>query len=222
MDIAALFTPWYNFSLGKPINTDGAYGNQCVDVVTAWSEYLWPDLRYWQTIGFGDARMLYAGASSAYFEKIPYSPGVVPKMGDIFVKKGTIGNPEGHTGAVKSATASSMQTLEQNGYNSSGVSYAFNQSYNNVIGFLRPRIGQVMQPDKYDTVPTGDDVGIHYRKRMFREASAAEKANKAKLTWSQILDDNVAELGARLKAAENSTKEYTKDGVVSYIQNKLT
>lgn len=52
----------------------------------------------------------------------------------------------------------------------------------------------------YNSVPTPEEKTKHYRNRLFREPTPAELANKD--VWGKVLDDNVAELGARLKAAQ--------------------
>jgi hypothetical protein len=218
-----IFQAWLIFSRGKPINIDGYYGNQCVDVDMALAEAYFPGHKWPELIGYGNAKDLYDAANPLYFEKIPYTPGFVPQPGDMFVRDGTAANPEGHTGAVIDANSQFMHVLQQDGYNPSGVAYEGDLSYSKIIGFLRARTEQLDMPGSpYDTVPTNpDEIGLHYRIRMFREATGAEKANIDKHSWGQILDDNVAELGKRLKAAENNTGKYTKDGVVSWLQNNL-
>lgn len=102
------------------------------------------------------------------------------------------------------ATRHSIPLDRQHVIKHSEVPYATQCSGTIPIDYLVERAKQLQggNMDKYDAVPHGDDVGFHYRNRLFREATSAEKANKANLTWAQILDDNVTELGKRLKAAE--------------------
>lgn len=75
---------------------------------------------------------------------------------------------------------------------------------------------------KYSVVPVGDDVGMHYRKRMGREATDAEKANKDRKTWAEILDDNVTELLRRLIRAEQNQvpEEFVRVDEEVYVKRK--
>lgn len=137
---------------GRGIDQDGFAGFQCVDLVNNYVTNLFPDASlgnraYSKTIGFGNARDLYAGASDVYFEKIPFVDGMVPQSGDIAVwgKAGTGFTSSGHVGIVYYADNRNLVMLHQDGYGrpyvfkeESGYSRLYN--YNGaLIGFLRPR-----------------------------------------------------------------------------------
>jgi len=72
------------------------------------------------------------------------------------------------------------------------------------------------EPMSIYTQPLSEaDIKLHYSKRLFREATAAEIANAGKTTWGKVLDDNVTELGKRLQAAESKVQaDYEEAGQV--------
>lgn len=143
---------------GRGIDQDGYAGFQCVDLVNNYVTNLFPDANlgnkaYSKSIGFGNARELYAAASDAYFEKIPFVDGMVPRSGDIAVwgKAGTGFTSSGHVGIVYYADKSNLVMLHQDGY---GRPYVFKEesgynrlyNYNGaLIGFLRPRDSKIKE-----------------------------------------------------------------------------
>lgn len=154
----SVFDNWYQSVIGQPVDIDGYYGDQCVDLDMSWSEYRFKPHKWPELLGFGNATDLFRTASPVYFGKIPYSAGVVPQQGDMGVIAGHSGNPEGHTYVVISATASSQHVIEQNGYNPSGVAYTTDRGYSYVIGFLRPK-GAIMYPNKGDVTNFHNNTG---------------------------------------------------------------
>lgn len=195
------FIETYN---GKSVaNNHGGYKGECVSLAARWAQE-------GQGVANGDSALYCANTGGArdlyewygkagsnvqnFYDRIPYGQ---PGMREDLVVWGA---SLGQYGDVAIAVDGNIYIFGQLGTPVFIPANLRNES-RPPLGYLR-RKGTNVPPDKYDTVPHGDDVGFHYRNRMFREATDAEKANKANLTWAQILDDNVAELGTRLQAAQ--------------------
>lgn len=200
----SIFQPWLTFSLGKQIDIDHAFGDQCVDVVLAWAEQLYPGVPWTVSIGYGNAKDLFAAANPAYFDKILYTVGFVPQEGDVFVKDGTPANPEGHTGAVINANANTMHVIQQDGYNPAGVAYEGDIALqnNHIIGFLRPKIGEPVGTFNYNAIPSDADLKAFFNGRLGRDPDAAEYANQQ--PWGFWYDATSQELFVR-SSAQNVT-----------------
>ncbi len=136
-------------SKNKGVDQDGAWGKQCVDLVSNYASYIFPvngsRFDYSKTLGFGNANKLYAGAKEEYFEKILFKDGFVPAMGDVVVWAGRKGRA-GHVAIVKSADQKTMTIVHQNGSSRNTkvfeqtITYHSLDKYNGrVIGYLRPR-----------------------------------------------------------------------------------
>lgn len=139
------FGPWLTSIIGKGINVDKYAGNQCVDVIMSFVQYIWPHHTWEQLLGYGNAKDLYNSADLAYFDKIPYKLGVKFQRGDIVVYGAVTGNPYGHILVVTSRHFLNLRftfnAVEQNGFNPSGVAYKITRPYtNNIIGVLRPKV----------------------------------------------------------------------------------
>lgn len=213
--MSPLFQNWFDSSNGRPIDIDGYYGNQCVDVIMSWSQYCYQGHGWPELLGFGNAADLYDTANPQYFEKIPYTKGFIPKEGDIGVISGSSGNPEGHVYVVISAGANDQFVIEQNGYNPSGVAYTTNRGYTKYLrGFLRPKGITMEQP-----INDGDFHNL-YPPAIGREANENDKAYwKGKTSWKDFMYDTIgradfaqqykAEIGA-LKAAQSISASETK------------
>lgn len=130
------FQTWYDQTLGKPIDVDGAFGDQCVDVAMSWAQFCFPGHKWPELLGYGDAKDLFNASNANYFEKL--SPQTA-HQGDLVVFGATSTNPYGHIAVVVNGYADSMNVIEQNGFNPSGVAYLAQRPYNNVIGLLRPK-----------------------------------------------------------------------------------
>lgn len=117
---------------GKGIDVDGAYGNQCVDLIKAY---------YKEVVGIpaqtGNAVDYWKKFPAASFEQIANSPEGVPQAGDIVVW-GTKVGPYGHIAiALDGSTTRKLVTFDQNwpvGSKCQQVSH----SYAGVLGWLRP------------------------------------------------------------------------------------
>ena len=135
------FAKWVLSIVGKPIDSDGVFGNQCVDIPKHYTTHvLYPSLTARAVGIFGNGKDIYANAKKTYFQKIPYKKGLIAHRGDIVSYRATSTNKYGHTAVVTSprwANGSSYTVVEQNGFNPSGVAYKAKRNYNNLIGFVR-------------------------------------------------------------------------------------
>ncbi len=143
---------------GRSIDQDGVYPGQCVDLVNNYVSYIFPfgghKKDYSRTIGFGSGGELYYGAKDSYFEKIPYSEGVIPKSGDIVAwgGGGRTGS-RGHVAVVYYADSNGMVLIHQNG-SASRIVFQEHTDYHRIeawsgrlLGFLRPKYDKLKVHD---------------------------------------------------------------------------
>lgn len=142
---------------GPPIDIDHSGDADCVDVPKSWAIDCFPNVRWQDSIGYGNAKDLYFGSSPKYFQKIPYAKGLIPKQGDIIVFDATPAsgytnqyiNPDGHTGIVDAANSSTYTLIQQEsgtGEKPHLATWAWN--YRPPLAFLRPILskGEAMTP----------------------------------------------------------------------------
>jgi uncharacterized coiled-coil protein SlyX len=130
---------------GKFLDADGAYGNQCVDVVKAF---------FTEVVGIsGKAR----GNAVDYWnacpelEKIPNTPSYVPQKGDIIVWGTGIGQ-YGHIAIAKGVgDTNKFDSFDQN-FPLGTPCHFVNHSYKNVLGGLRAK--NINDPEPVVTPPT--------------------------------------------------------------------
>jgi CHAP domain. len=119
---------------GRYVDFDGAFGNQCVDLVQFYNrDVVGNSIRF-----IGNAKDLYSQTTSFYTQAQD------PKVGDIAVFGAMTGNPYGHTGVVSAVYSNdSFDLLEQNDPTGTPSHYK-RYSRANLIGFLRPKKGESM------------------------------------------------------------------------------
>lgn len=134
---------------GPPLDVDNSGDDDCVDVSKDWAQYLFPGVSWVNSIGYGNAKDIYANASTTYFDKIPYTKGFIPQQGDIGVfdatpapgYTNTFNNPYGHTGVIDSANTTSYAMVQQESGTGTPPRLAtWLWSYRPPIGFLRPKL----------------------------------------------------------------------------------
>lgn len=113
---------------GRYVDFDGAFGNQCVDLVQFYNrDVVGTSIRF-----IGNAKDLYSQTTSFYTQAQD------PKVGDIAVFGAMPGNPYGHIGVVSAVYPNgTFDMLEQN--DPTGTPAHFKR-YNNayLLGFLKP------------------------------------------------------------------------------------
>ena len=161
------FTTWKSSVLGKHLDEDGYYGDQCVDVFINYVKYLWPTKPWSAITGIGNAKDLFARSSSTYFTKIlndHSNPLQLPMRGDVAVFAGTPTNSAGHIGVVDSANGAGIYLIQQDGLidvdsqgNAHGPCYETFRRWtqSSCIGWLRPKVVSPATPT-YHIVVKGD------------------------------------------------------------------
>ena len=141
-DFFTLFT-------GHWCDWDGAYGNQCVDLVQFWNKILGG------SPFTGNAKDIYNQPQTIYV-KVPNTPTGVPVEGDIPVWDGAFNGGPGHVGvATKNCTINTLEVVEQNDPLNKNVQVK-QYDYSHVIGWLHPKALPTVGVDqKYaDTIQT--------------------------------------------------------------------
>lgn len=153
------------YALGRGLDVDGQFGNQCVDVIDAYAQYLFPGVAWSISVPpVASAKMLGSHHNPQYFDWIENdhnNPSQLPVQGDVLVCDSTpqagyanqFANPDGHTGIVDSCNSSGYVLLQQDGSrnvdaqgNAHGVSFLNSAPvawrYRPVLGWLRAKLAQ--------------------------------------------------------------------------------
>jgi hypothetical protein len=178
------------------MNPDKTYGNQCKDVIDDYVMAIFPGTSWVNTIRPGDAKVCFENSNPDYFEKIRYSPGLVPRRGDIIVWNGNLGAGAGHIAVIEGGSASAFDVIEQNGlwvkYDAAGKVIdpgkpAYRQhysNYGNVIGILRPRLND--NQGEQDMLNNPDDVKDLYLTLLGRPAADSEAKSWTGKSWHDV------------------------------------
>lgn len=147
------FEQWRAGAIGRGMDPDGVYGFQCTDVAKDYAQAIFPGVSWVNSIGYGDAKNLYAGANGKYFDKIPndpHDPNQLPITGDIIVYNSTATNPYGHIAVVVSANSAGVTVIEQDGFSPTKPAYQYMRAWGRApcIGWLRPKLTVNVAPDQ--------------------------------------------------------------------------
>jgi len=125
-------------NIGKKIEFDGAYPNQCVDLVNQYlsNVYQYPRIP-------GNAKDFIKNAPSNYFTYAKNTPLYIPLKGSIAVWDGSAGDGDGHVSVVRSSTLFKFVSLDQNWPKRAPVSEV-EHNYKGVDGFLIPRARDIV------------------------------------------------------------------------------
>jgi hypothetical protein len=188
---------------GKYFNPDKAFGYQCVDVIDAYAEAIFPGKKWEDTIGpvpLG-ARQLIETAPSAYWTRVwnnSVNVNQLPPVGSVVVFNGDGFNKYGHTGVVKSRNKYGVTILQQDGFRQVKAHYftwGWHQAGTGPIrGWLIPREDKmpvVKKPSSTYTVKSGDTLTA---------IAAAKKTSVKKLvSLNKIKDADKIKVGQKLK-----------------------
>jgi CHAP domain/Stigma-specific protein, Stig1 len=119
---------------GVCVDFDGEYGDQCMDL----AEYYNRDVVGAPQIG-GDAIDAWTYYSDRFYLQIENGPGDVPELGDLVIWSGDYGNGAGHIAVCHDADLTSFTSFDQNWPSDSCCHFQFHESYQGVIGWLRPK-----------------------------------------------------------------------------------
>lgn len=117
---------WAESQIGKPLDYDGAWGAQCVDLIMYYYSYLG------QSIQYGNAEAYRYNLLPSGWSRYTYNSSVVLQPGDIAVwKPGADNLNMGHVGIITSAwsvvsSEPEFTCVDQNAY---GLSYCYKHTY---------------------------------------------------------------------------------------------
>jgi len=132
---------WAPGAVGRGIDVDKAYGNQCVDVINDYADHLYPGASHSATLGGGNAMDIYGHANPAYFDKVTPSDG--PRPGDIICIGPNQYSSVGHVAVVERVEGGQVHVIQQNGSNPTGTTYrgvVSTVEMGAVQGYLRPKM----------------------------------------------------------------------------------
>jgi len=180
----------------KPLNPDGIYGQQCVDVIKQY---------FVDCLGIpairNNAVDYWTNYPTAHLTKIVNTPSFVPQKGDIVVWGTSVGQ-YGHIAIIIDANVNSFTSFDQNWPfdNGTGVAHFQWHNYTGVLGVLRPK-----KNVNFDQAAFDADVAEKARiasDRMQKEEAARVAAEQKKLAEEQKRLD--AELAAKIAAEESA------------------
>ncbi len=136
---------------GQGIDLDGAYGNQCVDLINKYVR----DVLGISPWG-GNAIDKWSNYPTDHFDRIENTPTGVPTEGDIVVWGSKIGQ-YGHVAIFSKGDANAFDSFDQN-WPIGSVSHFQHHTYNGVLGWLRfkapvPTPPPAPEPTQPDPIP---------------------------------------------------------------------
>ena len=171
--MASPATKWFNASVGRKIDDDGAYGAQCMDL---YADYQRNCLKV-TVKGAPAAKNVWNNNSynTSAFTKIANTPSFIPQRGDVCVwTNGTYGHIAVCTGE---GNTNYFVSLDQNWFspwNGTGAATYVSHNYSGVAGFLRPKMDVNFDQEAYNA----QQAAIAEANRVAAEKAriAAEKA----------------------------------------------
>jgi len=116
MTALAIQYEWASTVIGRALDPDGHYGNQCVDTVDHYGQFIfgvpWPQC----VGGVNGARNLLDVAPDEYWERIDYYHGFIPQQFDVLVFDGDYLNQFGHTAVCWWANSTTINCIQQDGF----------------------------------------------------------------------------------------------------------
>jgi hypothetical protein len=158
MNVQEFFNKWNHVGA----DFDGAFGNQCVDLVQFYNQEV-----------IGGPRLVGAGAKDIwdtyprdFYDRITNTPTGVPIMGDIMIW-GTAAGPFGHIAVVQSADVNNFTSFDQNwplqgvddghgNFIGTGVCHFQGHNYTSpaVLGWLHPKVRHLEANDALARIRT--------------------------------------------------------------------
>lgn len=127
---------------GKPVDFDGVYGAQCVDLFRQYAkEVLCIPEHTGPVEGAKDLYKNYKNMpkEQLYFDRVPASQKL--KCGDVVVYDSTPTNKYGHVAILLGDTGEGLLVFEQNGFTQDGAKIVLRSRYN-LLGALRRNNGR--------------------------------------------------------------------------------
>ena len=202
----------------KPINYDGAFGNQCMDVYRQYCK----ELGLTQSPGVNGAKDVWNTFRKEDFTQIVNTPTGVPQKGDVVIWGVGIGT-FGHIAIFDRGDTNSFTSFDQNypvqGYIDTkgnhigtGVCHFQNHSYTGVLGWLRPKATvqptpQVVTITDQTKIPQIDNLEVQaIRSRLNDQASTINTLNASVASLNQRIRDLEAQVIV-IPPSDNSLKQ---------------
>lgn len=119
---------------GKGIDFDGAYGDQCVDLMNQYLVDVLGITNPIQVLGGATAYQIYQNSNDSRFTKIDNTPTGIPQAGDIVFWNTTVG-AAGHVDVFISGDANNFIGFDQN-WPVGSLCHQQDHNYNGVAGWL--------------------------------------------------------------------------------------
>ena len=184
--------------LGRGIDFDKAYKNQCVDVYRQYCH----ELGFPQSPPVRGAVNIWDTFLPKHFDKIPNTPKGIPDQGDVIIW-GTAVSSYGHCAIFDHGDVNNFVSLDQNWPfdNGEGVLHEQKHDYKGVLGWLRPKLSPA---------PTSCE-------EEKKEIGKLQEQLKNSQTVQQQTATSLSEITAQLA---DKTKELTKSQSATTTANK--
>ncbi len=177
---------WALAQVGKWIDTDGAYGAQCVDLIVQYCKTNFG----WNPQGSGNAEAYRTvKLPNSSWKRIKNTPDFIPQPGDIAIWNPASSNGNcGHVAIIISANINSFVSVDQNLKGSSNGSAAqkTTHNYNNFWGVIRPPFTSENAATSTVSKPRTVDDGLYTLKNAssgyMMNIYAGKDANGTKVT----------------------------------------
>lgn len=147
---------WVRSKAGQPLDYDGAYGAQCVDLICFYYKYLG------QTSPGGYAKEYRTNALPSGWQRLQ---GVQPQKGDILVYNPSAKNEAGHVAIYESDYSTWHQNYSNQQYVVNVTNVRYNNFDNTYWGVIRPDFSSVTP------APTFDNIGADVYRLLIRSDS---------------------------------------------------
>lgn len=144
---------WVRSKAGQPLDYDGAYGAQCVDLICFYYKYLG------QTSPGGYAKEYRTNALPSGWQRLQ---GVQPQRGDILVYNPSAKNEAGHVAIYESDYSTWHQNYADRQYVVNVTNVRYNNFDNTYWGVIRPDFSSVTP------APTFDNIGADVYRLLIR------------------------------------------------------
>lgn len=173
---------------GQPIDFDGNYGPQCVDL---YRQYVKEVLGYPQSPPVVGAKDIWDAYLPEYFKRIENTPTGVPEEGDVVIFGTTLGK-YGHVSIFLEGTTTKFTSFDQN-YPTGTPCHKQGHTYSAVIGWLTPLQKPMDIPNYLKTLlqEANIDINNEGQFRAFWE-KAIKYDNEVNSLKNQIISTNEA------------------------------
>jgi len=222
-------TEFVKKNLGKSLDFDNSYGNQCVDLFRF---YVRDVLGYPQPLSVVGAKDFYANYDKDLslkncYQKILNTPEGVPQEGDVMIWDKWTGNPYGHIAILLNGSLNEFESLDQNWSNIKKVQKIKHNYLNpKVQGWFRPNknmnfidlkkrltdtswaeLDEFSELEKLKLIERADSIQtmmIKWLKRIENEAVLKE-SDRQKGVKIEMLTESVEGLKSSLEALKTSS-----------------